>query len=352
MQEGRASMLQMIVVPLDGSSRAEQAILVAARLAHATGGTLVFVEVANPYAAYAPYMMAPAPPDTSYDDAMAYLRSVTLRPEVENLSVVTEVRTGSTAEAILTAAREHQAALVVMSSHGRSGLTRWVLGSVAQKVARHADIPVLILRGESPALLAPATEGAPRQVLVPLDGSALSEAALQPAVALAAALDGLVSVRLLRVISLPVAHAFPGGLPPIEEIEVTAREEVRRDADSYLATVAERLCALAPAGEAITVERRVVFAADVAAAIGEIAEGRGAALHHSAGAPAALIAMATHGRGGLARWAMGSITERVLHGTTLPMLVVRPQAVARGEAERATPEDLASALPRTAPLHH
>jgi nucleotide-binding universal stress UspA family protein len=223
---------------------------------------------------------------------------------------------------------------------------------VAQKVARHADIPVLILRGESPALLAPAAEGALHQVLVPLDGSALSEVALEPAVALAAALDGPASVRLLRVISLPVAHTFSGGLPPVEEMEATAREEVRRDADNYLAAVAERLRTLTPAGEAITVERRVVFALDVAAAIVEIAEGRGAGLHHTADTPAALIAMATHGRGGLARWAMGSITERVLHGTALPMLVMRPQAVARAEATHTMRDDLASALPRTAPLHH
>jgi nucleotide-binding universal stress UspA family protein len=347
-------MMQTIVVPLDGSPRAEQAVPVAARLAHATGGTLVFLEVANPYAAYAPYMMAPAPvpPDTSYDDATAYLHSVTQRSEVQDLSAVTEVRTGSIAEAILTAAREHQAAMIVMSSHGRGGLTRWMLGSVAQKVARHADIPVLILRGESPVLLAPAGEGAPHQVLVPLDGSALAEAALEPALALAAALDGPASVRLLRVISLPVVHTFPGRLPPIEDIEASAHDEVRRDADSYLAAVADCLRGQLLAGGGVSIETRVVFAADVAAAIVEMGDGRGDVVPHSAGAPSALIAMATHGRGGLARWAMGSVTERVLHGTTLPMLVVRPQEAARDETARTTPDDLASALPRTAPLHH
>jgi nucleotide-binding universal stress UspA family protein len=291
------------------------------------------------------------PPDTSREDALAYLRDITQRPEVQGLPAITEVLTGSVAEAVLSAAREHHADLIVMSSHGRGGLTRWVLGSAAQKIARHASIPVLILRDESPALLAPTAESAPHHVLVPLDGSALAEAALQPAVEFVAALDGPATVRLLRVISLPVVHTFPGQFPPIEDIEATARDEVRRDTYSYLAIVADRLRAMAPAGHTVTVETAVVFAVDVASAIVEIAEGRGETLYHAAGVPATLIAMATHGRGGLARWAMGSITERVLQGTTRPTLVVRPHEVARGEAVLTKPEDLASALPRTAPIH-
>jgi nucleotide-binding universal stress UspA family protein len=347
-------MFQKILVPLDGSSRAEQAVPVAAHLARATGGTLVFLEAANPYTDYAPYMSVPVPMpvDTSTDDARAYLHSVAARPNLRGLPTITEVLSGPSAESILAAAREHHADLIVMNSHGRGGLTRWMLGSVAQKVARHAPIPVLILRGESPALAAPLAEGAPpRQVVVPLDGSPLAEAALQPAVEIITALDGPAAVRLLRVIDLPIVHTFPGQFPPIEDLEATAREEVRRDTQAYLAATAERLRGALPEGRRVTIETSVVFAVDVAAAAIEIAEGRGETLYHTASTPATLIVMATHGRGGLARWTMGSITERVLQGTTLPTLVVRPHEVARGETEAATKDSLASSLPRTAPIH-
>jgi nucleotide-binding universal stress UspA family protein len=347
-------MFQKILVPLDGSPRAEQAIPIAAHLARAADGTLVFLDVVNPYTDYAPYLSVPVPTpvDSSMDDARAYLRSLAARPDVQGLPAISEVLSGDSAAGILAAAREHHADVIVMSCHGRSGLTRWVLGSVAQKVARHAPIPVLILRGESPALVAHQAEGAaPCHVLVPLDGSTLAETALQPAVEFVTALDGPGVVRLLRVVSLPIVHTFPGQFPPVEDLEMTAREEVRRDAVSYLATVAERLRGTLPAGRAVTIETAVVFAMDVAAAIIEIGEGRGETLYHTASAPATLLAMATHGRGGLARWALGSITERVLQGTTLPMLVARPHEVARSDATAATADDLASSLPRTAPIH-
>ncbi|HEV2236176.1 MAG TPA: universal stress protein [Ktedonobacterales bacterium] len=346
-------MFQRILVPLDGSPRAEQAIPVAAHLARATGGTLVFIQVTNPYVDYTPYMGVPAPlpQDASADDARAYLRAVALRAATQGVPAITEVVSGSAAEAILAAAHEQHADVIMMSSHGRSGLTRWVLGSVAQKVARHAPVPVLVLRGESHALIEGAAAGAtPREVLVPLDGSAFAEAALRPALEMAAALGGPVVVRLLRVISLPVVHTFPGYLPPVEDFTIIAREEVRRDAQNQLATVAERLRGTLPAQSAISIEMSAVFALDVATAIIEIAEGHDETLYH-AGGGATLIAMATHGRGGLARWAMGSITERVLQGTSLPTLVVRPQELAQSGAAVATAHDPHTALPRTAPIH-
>jgi nucleotide-binding universal stress UspA family protein len=347
-------MFQKILVPLDGSSRAEQAIPVAAYLARAAGGTLVFVEVTNPYTEYAPYMSVPVPlpVDISTDDARTYLRSVAARPDVHGLPTIAEVLTGPAADAILAAVREHHVDVITMSSHGRGGLTRWVLGSIAQKIARHAPIPVLILRGESPALAAPPVAGAaPRQVLVPLDGSPLAEAALQPAIEAATALGGPAVVRLLRVVSLPVVHTFPGYLPPIEDFKIIAREEVRRDAISYLTSVAERMRGTLPAASAISIETSAVFAMDVAAAIIEIAEGHDETQYHTGGAPATLIGMATHGRGGVARWAMGSMTERVLQGTNLPTLVVRPHELARGDVAIATADEPRGALPRTAPIH-
>lgn len=345
-------MFQKILVPLDGSPRAEQAIPVAAHLARATGGTLVFIQVTNPYVDYTPYMGVPAPlpQDANLDDARTYLRAVVLRADTQGVPAIADVVSGSAAEAILAAAHEQHADVIVMSSHGRSGLTRWVLGSVAQKVSRHAPVPVLVLRGESQALLEVAAAGAtPREVLVPLDGSTFAEAALRPALEMAAALGGPV-VRLLRVISLPVIHTFPGYLPPVEDFKIIAREEMRRDAQNHLATVAERLRGTLPAQSAISIEMSAVFALDVASAIIEIAEGHDETLYN-AGGGATLIAMATHGRGGLARWAMGSITERVLQGTSLPTLVVRPHELTPSGAAITTAHDSHGVLPRTAPIH-
>lgn len=349
-------MLQRILVPLDGSARAEQAIPVAARLARASGGSVVFVEVANIHLEYGTYLGAPAtsPIDRDYEDAVAYVKSIAARADLAGIATETEVLAGSVAETILNAVESHNADAIVMNSHGRSGFTGWVLGSVAQKVSRHSAVPVLVLRDAGPVPIAPIAGTAKAlRVLVPLDGSPLAEAVLQPASeflsVLAAPAQG--EMELLRVLDVPAPRALTGAFAAAENVDSTRQDSVHAEAHGYLAQVADRLRRHMTANQRFSVTTTVAFAVDAAEGIIDIAEGRGDAQYRRATTPADIIAVATHGRGGFARWALGSVTERVLQGTKLPVLVVRPPEAARAEQEAAAESVVPSPLPLSTPLY-
>jgi nucleotide-binding universal stress UspA family protein len=195
----------------------------------------------------------------------------------------------------------------VLATHGRSGLGRWLYGSVADHVLRHAPVPVLLISaGCAPAW----PESGPGRILVPLDGSALAEAALAPAAALA----GILRARLLllRAVVPPVAtetayatgHPYATGQPyaywdPAEALEATR---------SYLEPLAG---GLRERGLTVDVE---AAEGPPAAAIASSAWERGAGL----------IAMATHGRSGVGRLVLGSVATTTLHLAAVPLLLVRP----------------------------
>lgn len=349
-------MFRRILVALDGSSLAEQAVPLAARIASASGGTLIFVQAINLALDYGTYLRpVPVPQsviDSAYEVSQAYLTSITRRDEVAGLSCETELLTGSAAEQVLAAAESRKADLIVLNSHGRSGVARWVLGSVAEHVVHHATAPVLVLRaGEQPPTQGSFAAGGRGYGLVGLDGSGLAEAALDPAVALAQALAAPqpATVRLVRVIKpLPEPDDELAPLLGDEQHRRDAHAHVRHGAAAYLQTIAERLQS---GPDAPHVSWEVVEAPDTAAALIEATERAQAA---SGEAPSVVfMVLATHGRGGLARWTLGSVTGRVLEGSRLPLLVVRPADIAARQqsalvesAQVPTP----SPLQRTAPL--
>lgn len=345
-------MYQRILVPLDGSARAEHAVPVAARLARVSNGTVVLVEVANPHPEYGPYMDAPglipAAIEQDYADAKEYLKTITQRPDLAGILTEMEVVSGPVGDTILAVAQAHEADLIVMMSHGRTGFSRWVLGSVAQHVTRHARMPVLVLRDAGPRLMGPVSEtGRPVAAVVPLDGSPLAEAALQPAVELVAALAAPEQgeVHLLQVVEIPLPAREPGRHVRLDEQNVDLREGAHEDARAYLDNVAQRLrTALTPQHQ-VTITSGVAYDVDPAEGIIDCAEGHGDIQRPVVEARYDVIVMATHGRGGLARWAMGSVTNSVLKGTQLPLLVVRPREIAAEGQPTGT-----STLPRTAPL--
>jgi nucleotide-binding universal stress UspA family protein len=332
-------MFKRILVPLDGSARAERAIPVAAQMARNGKGAVILLEVVNVRAGYGAPLAAPSPqPLLSYEtdrvEAIGYLTELAARDDLAGANPETCVATGPVAQEILAAAQREHVDVVVLCSHGRTGFGRWALGSVAQKVARQSPVPVLVLRQEGP------TPGSsdphadrPLRLMVPLDGSLLAEAALEPAARLSAALAGPAGATL-HLVSVR-------GVPPVED-----REGAEADADgnppasalegarAYLGEIAERLRRGAPGGQATPVSWTVVFGPDVAEAIIGAAEGE----PRTAGAPAEatcdVIAMATHGRGGMQRWVLGSVTERVLIGSRTPVLVVRPETAASTRAEQ------------------
>lgn len=198
-----------------------------------------------------------------------------------------------------------------MCSRGETGFKRWVLGSVAQKILRHSRAPVLVLHESAGMLNNQDPDGhRPVRILVALDGSSLAEIALEPAAVLAAALSAPEkgTLHLLYVV------------PPLES--TTAEETTGRapqldisEARMYLQMTAQALREKMQGRWDLIVHTSVVEHTDVADTIICTAEKAGAS---------DVIALASHGRSGLARWVMGSIAERLLDGTRLPLLVVHP----------------------------
>lgn len=327
-----------ILVPLDGSGHAELALPEAARLARATGGTVILLRVVRPMAEYEviaspPGMWLPTADAVIRDVAAAYLSELRARAPLEAVPTEALILVGPAAPMILHAADEERADMIVMSTHGRRGLARWVQGSVADAVVRDASVPVLVLRDEDSLLTASLRGGRGVSALVPLDGSPLAEAALGPAVRLAAALSQPSggTLHLLRVVEPPPPAAGQSFVAQRERVEHCRRvRHERRAAREYLEATARWVRERHADAIGVSVTWSVGRGHDVAETILRAAqpESHAAPLGESMGEPGTVdvIAMATHGRGGLKRWLMGSVAEQVVRDAGVPVLVVRPGA--------------------------
>jgi nucleotide-binding universal stress UspA family protein len=330
-------MFTKILVPLDGSKRAESALPVVARIARASGGSIVLLRVALIPKDYSRYMGVDSMPasyalsvevpsaqeviDREVYTAKSYLRKIATSDMLAGITTETKVLVGSVAQSIISTVQAAGVDLITICSHGYSGLKRWMIGSVAQKVARHSPVPVLVLRESAgiPTNLHP--DGMrPVRVLVALDGSALSEISLAPAAQLSATLSApdQGALHLVQVIHFPELEG-DGQYGTISE----TRKLAVSTAQAYLTTVKERLTEgdLAPLNLQVT--SSVVTNTDVANTLIGMAElGEGMEVEQGFNG-CDMIAMATHGRGGPERWVVGSVTERVLDATKLPLLIVR-----------------------------
>jgi nucleotide-binding universal stress UspA family protein len=311
-------MFTKILVPLDGSHLAERALPPALALATRSDAgvpapgevILLRVPVAERMLVHYPAKHTFLMPEQSFEYSRqecahyldmiqeAYQRpGVLLRQALtgQMMFVDTDV-----AAAVIDTAGLENVDLIVMSPHGRSGFTRWMLGSVTERVMRHVGRPVWIARSDK----------LPQRLLVPLDGSELAEAALMAAVEVAQRLD--CSITLLRVETPVVTDAYTIGRRENVEAESghRLREQFHSDATCYLDGLAERLRLLP-----LPVET-VVTTGKPANTILDLAE-----MNHTD-----LIVMATHGRSGLQRWVYGSVTEKVLRGALCSLMVVHSRS--------------------------
>jgi nucleotide-binding universal stress UspA family protein len=300
-------MYRSILVPLDGSAFGEQALPLALGIARRAGAK---VQLAHVHLLPAPMYTEARPNFENTRDVRArglaqdYLDGVVKRlgARVPVASVVLE---GGIAEAL----QEHTIAtgvdLVVMTTHGRGPLSRFWLGSVADEMVRRSPVPLLLVRPgeEAPD---PGRDPVLRHLLIPLDGTALAEAILAPALALGGLMEA--EYTLLRVVPpLPAAYDSIGF--EVAAFDLPSREQMEEEARTYLELVACRL-----RGEGRRVRTRVVLDRPPAAGILDEAQGR----------PADLIALGTHGRRGLARLLLGSVADKVIRGALTPVLVHRP----------------------------
>jgi len=282
-----------ILVPLDGSELSQRALPYATALARTSARPLILVRVLTPKAPRGEELV-------QEDEARTDLNANAERLRAEGLAVLTVLAStlgGDVAHVILEYAEAHGCDLIVMSTHGRSGLSRWVYGSTAEKVLRQAPLPLLLVPATSDQEW-PTNGGL--QVLVPFDGSAEAESALEPM--LASIRDITKHVLLLQVVVAP-----RGGAAAYMFEDLPAEIEVAR---ASLERVAQML-----RGEGLTVGIQVV-AGSVAASIASVARQESVDL----------IAMATHGRSGFARLVLGSVAAETLQRATTPLLVCGRQA--------------------------
>ena len=326
-------MYKTLLVPLDGSARAETALPVAARIARQTGATLVLVRVVSILSTYWPALTAAHPSltqavvETDLEHATAYLEKIAALPELAGITVKTTAQSGPPAPTILAVAVSSLSDLIVLCSHSSAGMIHRVRGSVAEKIARHTTIPVLVVREEGTHLGSPLAQ--PLRMLIPLDGSAGSQAALEPGaeLLLAMAAPGQKSaLHLARVCQAPVDEQ------EAPEQFAWDSQELVQARDFLLHTTQQiREGTRAPfiAEHHLPVTWSLLLDTDVAGALLRLAEQGEDAEGASAFGGCDLIAISTHGRSGFQHWIMGSIAERILHTTRRPVLIVHsPEATA------------------------
>ena len=298
-------MFKRILIPLDGSALAANALKPAMRIAQAQEGETLLLRVVEPV----PVMMGDAfgqplvwPIETTTElsaAAQRYLDAVKeeWQPVLPKINTCVEV--GTPANSIIGHAEQHDIDLIVMTTHGTSGIERWMMGSVAERVLRNAPCPVLILRGEESLT----------HMMITLDGSYLSEMVLEPALALASSLGA--RVTLLRVDD-PREHPDMALYQSIASADDTMAERYRLDfynqSQRYLQNVIDQY-----SDQPLEIKFDL-GRGNAAKQIVQAAERDGCEL----------IAMTTHGRTGLSRWRYGSTTEKVLRSAEKALFVVRP----------------------------
>jgi nucleotide-binding universal stress UspA family protein len=289
-------MFRSIIVPVDGSRLAERAVRYSEIIARSGNSKVTILQVV-PSAGPNATNEAVAQQADEIVLAQAHVDELVgrLSTSVKSEGVVT---VGGAAAEILEESRERQADLVVMSTHGRSGIGRWIYGSVADEVMRHAEIPVMLIPAHA-AFAWPAHR--PPRFLVPLDGSDLALGALDCADQLAIALDG----ELLLVQSVEVHPPMYGDPSTFTMVDPTSElESAKVRLDRAASTLRAK-------GRKVEVAQLLGFAVS---AIVDVSHERGVDL----------IAMSTHGNGGLTRLIMGSVATGIVQRADIPVVVIRP----------------------------
>ena len=278
-----------ILVPLDGSLLAERVLPYARVLAKGFGARVELLNVFSPAPdALSDHAHGRYPHQIDANQrarSVDYLRRVTASMGLSGIKLSLTVEAGNPESWIVSHAEKEPETLIAMSTHGRSGAARLVLGSVTDKVLHSTSAPVLVLRprdGETPV-----SEAELKHVIVPLDGSPLAEQVLPHVVSLAKALD--LTVTLLRVTTF-----HQNG--PLVNYLAKIGEKLGR---AGLSSVKSRTIGDHPAETIVTVARET---------------------------PHSMVAMTTHGRSGIRRFMLGSVTDHVVRHCGEPVLVIRAAA--------------------------
>ncbi len=301
-------MYNKILVPLDGSELAECVLPHVEAMAASNKVAVTFLYVIQP-------LDVPlTKPDfklrieaEAKAAANDYLKRLTGKLSYGG-SAQGEVILGKVAENIVDYAAKNKMDLIIMATHGRSGISRWVSGSVAEKVLHTSKVPIWLIRAAAPKV--DYKKGRKIAMLVPLDGSELAEKVLSHVNKLAKQFDPqLVEITLLRACELffpPYTYPPPTPLKWEEYLEYETKR-CKEICQTYLAKVEEKL-----KKEGLHVRSEIPTGTPADAIV-----------DYANKSAFDLIVMATHGRTGLSRWALGSVADRVLKATNSPVFLIR-----------------------------
>ncbi len=295
-------MYERILVPLDGSELAQIALPYAEKLAGRLGSKITLMYISS-----------------STEDRYQHMHQFYLQKMVEatnqaaeryidssgakEVKVEATILAGDPAGEIVDYAEKEDIGLIIMSTHGRSGIRRWAMGSVADKVLRATKQPLALIRAKHAHTDVPDYKLL-NKILVTLDGSKQSEVAIPYIEELASKLKA--EVILFQVVA-PDYHIYTGGSQEYGIYSEQQMESVKAFSRDYLEEVVARL-----KQKGVTAQSEVRFGT----AADEI-------IKFADAIDVSLVAMSTHGRSGVSRWALGSVAERVLRAGNTPLLLVR-----------------------------
>jgi len=320
-------MYKVIMVPTEGSGFDREAIRVALRTAERSGAKVRLVRVlesdsffgTTPEAPWTPMSAEVGRSERATALSELYALAAECRREFTP-DITVDLHGGPVADVLQGYARRHEVDLIVMSTHGRTGISRLSLGSVTDSLIRHTSIPVLVVKSRE-GYLNPHLDQAFKKIVVPLDGSRLAEQVLPRVLALAKLEDAHVS--LLQVL-IPQSHSRKEIASP----DLPWWDKDVSLAQAYLFRIARRL-----RRNGLIVTTDIVIGENAAEAIGDFA-------HRE---KADMIAIATHGRGGLARMLRGSVADAIMHSGKISMLVLKPDDVATKESDSGVDQDFVPA---------
>jgi nucleotide-binding universal stress UspA family protein len=301
-------MFEKILVPLDGSPLAQAILPYVMLVAKGFHSRVILFHVAETALDHE------APEQKTYADetmerirslAESYLAGVADELRREGIDVDTKVVKGQAAAQIVEHAEQENVGLIAMSTHGRSGLARLVMGSGIDKILRTWEQPVLLVRPRDEGASGEAA-GRLSKIIVPLDGSNAAEEALPFAEELAKVLE--LEVLLIQVIAVETPVAFGPVTPDSWPVPTHVLERLDVVASGYLTGLANVL-----KNKGLTVQWEVLRGSP-GPRIVEFAKG----------ILDSLVVMTTHGRSGFRRWVLGSVADGVVRKTGEPVLVIRP----------------------------
>jgi nucleotide-binding universal stress UspA family protein len=295
--------MKRILVPLDGSELSERVLRHAEILAKRSNAAVILLRVV-PFSWPNEFIHVREMGDKLDKEASDYLFAISAKLGEKGIEGECCVQEGGIPEVICDFAREREVDLIAMSTHGRGGLKRWALGSVTDKVIQTSSVPVLLCRITEERV----ASSSYKNVLIPVDASPFSENIFPQARSLIELFNA--RVWFLYVIDAHLIESFA-----VLKQDMIKREKMLMDnIRSYFSDLEKRLKEVQATNYEIVIEN-----GDPAGTICDFAKENAMDL----------IAMSTHGRSGVARWALGSVTDKVVQYSSKPVLLIR--AAERGK---------------------